>query len=206
MPDVNNLDLLGENVEVSGDASSEDFFTIKLPDDGKHTAVLHLGDKGVKADRQRNKTNGAKDGAAYLNVHLQARILNEDGSEGSSVFDTPTSIVMQSTKTSKLHAVLDLAGNPAPNECNLGQLKEHTELALAQSPKVVIETQWEASVNDGTKDKPNYRIIVNGQKKFPPVLDADGNPTGKYQQEITDPKSGQVVNAQVRVRRYFRAC
>jgi len=202
--DINDLALLEEQVEVTSGANPEDFFSIALPDDGTHTAVLHLGDRGISVGRQR-ASDGQKTGAAFLNVHLQARILGEDRKEGLSVFDNPTSIVMQSAGTSKLHVILDLLGSSAPSPCSLGELKSHVEQVLAQSPQIGITTVWEAQVNRGSKEKPDYQTVAKGQKRFPSVLDSEGNPTGKFTPEVQDPRSGEIVKAQVRISKYSRA-
>lgn len=206
MPDINSLDLLNEVVEVTSTASAEEFFAPPIPEDGDHKAVLHLGDRGIKVDKQREGKNGPKTGPAYLNVHNQAKILSDSGEEGLSVFDSLTSIVMQSAGTSRLHAVLEVAGDPAPARCSLGELKAHTEAFYAQSAQfpVGITTQWEAQVNDGTQTDPKYRTVLKGMKKFPPVLDDQGNPTGKYNPEVEDPKTGQKVRAQARIIKYFK--
>lgn len=204
MPDINSLDLLNEVVEVTSTASAEDFFAPPIPEDGDHTAVLHLGDRGIKVDKQRESKNGPKTGPAYLNVHMQAKILSDSGEEGLSVFDSLTSIVMQSAGTSRLHAVLAVAADPAPARCSLGELKDHVEKFLAQGPQVGVTTQWEAQVNDGTAERPDYRTVVKGMRKFPPMLDESGNPTGKYNPEIVDPKTGQKVRAQARITKYFK--
>lgn len=213
MPDINNLDLLNESVEVSGDVTPESFFSPPILDDGEHEAILHLGDRGIKADRQADKVTGLKTGPGYLNVHLQAKTVDDAGNERIGCFDNPTSIVMQSVGTSRLHMILDAAGHKAPNNISLGELKEHTELALAQSPKVKIATQWEASAKVETQGQADasgtaigkYYTFLKGQKKFPPVLDENGNPTGKFQTQVQDPKTGLVGNAQVRIVKYARA-
>jgi hypothetical protein len=200
-PDINQLDLLNEVVEVEGGASSEEFFQPPLPDDGEHLAILRLGDRGIKVDRQRSDSkNKSSDrtGPAFLNVHLQVKLLDAAGNETLSVFDNLSSVVMQSAGTSRLHAVLDLAGFAAPGRMTLGELKTLTETALAQNPRVKVYTQWEAQteVPPGSK---TYVTVLKGQKKFP-TTDA-----GKFDPDVIDPKSGQACRAQARIIKYARA-
>lgn len=201
LPDINDLDLLSEPVEVDGSIPAEDFFSVPLPDDGDHIAVLSLGDRGVKPARQRDKNTGQQTGAAFLNVHVVAKLQNDDGTEGLTVFDNPTSIVMQNGQ-SKLHAILAICGAEVPPRTDLGNLKQITENTLAQKPRVKIYTQWEASIDRGAG---KWDTVLKGQKRFPPLYDDDGNAIpGKYNPEVEDPKTGIKVRAQVRVLRYAK--
>lgn len=206
--DINALELLNEPVEVDGSVNSEEFFRPPLPDDGDHLARLTLGDRGIKVDRQREGESRAKTGKPFLQVHLAEELIDDTGAKVGTVFDQVTSVLMPNTGTTKLHAILDLCGDPAPARSTLGDLLAHTEAVIAQSPQVVVTTQWEARGEDTSKpegSKDRYYTILKGQKKFPPIIGEDGEPTGKYDPEIEDPKSGEKVRAQVRVVRYKRA-
>ncbi len=209
MTNINDLELLNEPVEVDGSVNSEEFFRPPLPDDGDHLAVLKLGDRGIKVDRQREGDSRTKTGKPFLQVHLAEELIDDSGNKIGVVFDQVTSVLMPNTGTTKLHAILDLCGDPAPARSTLGDLLTHTEAVIAQAPTVVVGTQWEARGEDtsqpeGSKDR--YYTILKGQKKFPAVLDESGEPTGKYDPEIDDPKHpGEKVRAQVRVVRYKRA-
>lgn len=208
MIDINDPSLLNEPVEVDGAANSEEFFIPQLPDDGDHLAILELGQRGIKVDRQREGDQRAKTGKPFLNVHLAGTLLDDAGNKAGMAFDQVTSVLMPNSGTSKLHAILDLAGFPASARSTLGDLLNHVEAVMAQSPKVTVTTQWEAQAEDQSKPKDSrerYYTVLRGQKKFPPVLDGDGNPTGKYNPEVEDPKTGEIVRAQVRVTRYKRA-
>jgi hypothetical protein len=145
---------------------------------------------------------GVKNGPGFLNVHLHAKTMDAAGNPGLGAFDNPTSIVMPSQQMGRLQAILLLTGAKIPTPCSLGQLKEITETTFAQSPKLKITTRWEAQVKlaDGT-----YQTVRTGQRNFPPVLDENNKPTGRYHTEVVDPKTGLVGNAQVRIIRYARA-
>ena len=203
MPDLNDLRLLQEPVVVDGDVSPDDFFSPPLPDDGDHLAVLHMGDRGLRVSRQKDD-QGNRTGTPFLNVHIQAKIIDDKtGEEGISVFDNPTSIVMPSSGTSRLHMILAACGNPAPPRTTLGDLKQHVEVALAQSPKCLITTQWQAQVNRGTQEKPDYQTVCSGQRKFQPERDGAGEVVpNKFDPEVTDVKSGTKVRAQARITRF----
>jgi hypothetical protein len=207
-PDINNLNLMDEVVEVDQNADSEEFFNPPLPDDGEHAVVFALGNRGVKADRQwEGKGKDRKrTGAGFLNVHLQLKQLKDSGEAGGTIaFDNLSTVVMDTNtgRTSRVHAAFDLAGMKL-TQTSLGGLKSEIERAITQSPKAKVVTRWEAQVNVGTKDSPDYQTVVTGQKNFPKLYDLNGNETGKYNPEVLDPKSGQTVRAQARVIKYGR--
>lgn len=199
-PDINDLDLRNEMLpDVDGNADPEEFFRVPILPDGKHVGVMVKGDKGVKINKQKDKDTGQRTGPIYVVAHVQLKSEDDDG----SVFDYLTSLIFRGN--SSLHAALALAGHEIPSRgVTAAQAVEAVEAALAQSPRVGFVTEWEAQVNDGTKDAPDYRTVLKGMKKFPPVLDDAGQPTGKYSPEVTDPKSGQPATAQARVKSYFK--
>jgi len=209
--DINQLDLMNEPVEVDSNASSEEFFNPPLPDDGEHTVVMALGNRGVKAERQweGEGKNRKRTGAGFLNIHLALKALKPTGGEGGTIaFDQFTTIVMESAGTSRAHAAFDLAGFKL-TERTLGGLKDEIERAIAQHPKVGIVTRWEAQVNVGTKENQEWENVCVGQKNFPQILDADGNPTGRYSPDVFyHPKKAGAApipcRAQVRVVKYQR--
>ena len=201
MTDINDMNLLQEVCEVSESASAEEFFQPKLPDDGDHLVILRLGNRGIKVNRGWEGKGSARkrSGPAFLNVHVQLVGLKDSGEEAGTVgFDNLTSIAMGDGQLSSLHAVMELAGFPLPRHATLGDVKLATENALAQNPTVVAVTRWEAQVNRGTKDAPDYKDLLKGQKNFPPLGEGHFNP------EVSDPESGQTVRAQARVVRYKR--
>lgn len=204
--DINNLDLMNEVVEVDGAVDSEQFFTPPLPDDGEHEVIMALGNRGVKPERQWEGSGSSRKrtGQGFLNIHLQLKGVKANGEEAGTVaFDQLTTIVMESAGTSRAHAAFDLAGAKLSAR-TLGGLMEEINLAVAQKPHVKITTRWEAQVNMGSKDSPKYENVCVGQKNFPSLLDSAGNDTGRRNPEVTDPKTGQVVRAQVRVVKYGR--
>jgi len=196
MADINDL-LLTQEIDV-GEVNPEAFFSINLPDDGPHTVILRLSSKGFIADRQRDGKRGARIGPAYLGVNTQL-VGWEDGQEaGTIAFDMLTTVPMQSGG-SRLHAVFALAGFDIPTKGTLADIKTAVEAALAQNPVVVAHTRWEAQINRGSQDSPDYKTIAKGQAAFPKYEGSE-----KHNPEITDPQTGQTVNAQVRVYKYTR--
>lgn len=204
--DLNDLSLMQEVIEVDGAANPEEFFNPPLADDGDHTVILRLGNTGIRVMRQQQKgdTGQTRTGPGFLDVHLQLKEVKASGGEGATVaFDHINTVVMESSvgRTTRAHMVFAVAGFPL-TEKSLGGLKDEMERAVAQNPQAVVTTRWEAQVNRGTKDKVDWQTVLVGQKNFPRLLDAQGNETGRFNPEVTDPKTGQVVRAQVRVTKY----
>lgn len=209
-PDINDLSLLNEPVEgLDPNARSEDFFKVSLPDDGDHLCVMTLGNDGVTHDRQRDKSSADKTGSVYIKAHVALKIQDpSDPADGMMLFDRLTSIVFSSKGTSALHAVMDVAGFPLGAQLTKGEIIEAVKVALAQSPRVKVTSQWEAQVEDQTKikgSKDRYRTVVKGQARMPKVLDDAGNETGHYAQEVHEPGTGLLATAQARVIRYAKA-
>lgn len=206
--DINNLNLNEETVSV--DYSNVDsFFSPALPDDGRHPAILKLGDRGVSGpslgDKAPRVKKGASAGSAYVGVHVMLEVLDDSGNKIGTCFDQVTSIPMNGM--SRLHAMLFMAGFPPPANCSLVDLEEFTKSSLAQAPRVGIETQWQAQWEDPKKakgDPDKYSTFLKGQKKFPMVLDESGEPTGRHLTEAIHPPSGDICKAQVKVVKYFK--
>lgn len=213
MPDINNLALSQELGLVDENVDPASYFDIPILDDGDHVGTLTAGDRGVKISQQRNKATGKRDGVWFLNVHIQAKA--EDGS--GSAFDNLTTLLMRGS--TGVHAALALAGHRLPNIATapasfeeeqakeaLEPLKNAIELALQQSPRLTFTTEWEAQVNDGTKEAPQYRTVATKQRNFKKILDPEtGMETGKYDPQIQDGKTGQTARAQARIVKYSRA-
>lgn len=207
LPDINDLSLWREiPVEVDDNMTAEQFYTPNLPDDGEHRVRWTLGTSGVKPERLKNKSTGKRDGVPSFVVEIAGTILDDVGQETlQQVFDRLRPIRMANGSTF-LHAFLAAAGVPATGITNLADLLDHTKMALAQRPETLTTTEWEAQVEDESKPKgtrERYRTVCVGQKRFPPVLDASGNPTGKYNPEIRDPQTGATVRARVNVKKHL---
>jgi len=213
-PDINSLDLQEEFVEVPEGSSAESFYQFDLLDDGRYIAVVRAGNRGVVDGKKK------KDNSAMVTAHVQAVILDDSGNESKqSVFDQINSAMMPSKGMSSIHAFMEMAGHKLPSRVSISsngqpsQMAELVTMALAQSPKVGIRTEWQASYkveNEEVASKvgkkvEEYVTFLKGQKKFPPMLDSDGNVTGKFSREVVDPKTGVTGKAQVKIVEYFKA-
>ncbi len=216
LPDLSALDLANEAVDIPEGVSGEEFFAVKLPDDGDHYAHLVLGDRGISTDRQRDKETGEKTGPVFLNVHLVAELYDDEGQRQGTLFDNPTSIPMQRDggTQSKLVAILAITNNPPTGIRNLADLKAHTETVLGNAPEVIVVSRWEASAKAQDTEEcaaavtakyakrlnpGDYYTFLKGQRNFPETESGGNDP------EVTNPITGETIRAQARIVRYKRA-
>jgi hypothetical protein len=218
LPEINAMRLSNE-IDIGDDIPGASFFSIQLPDDGDHFAHLRVGDRGVTVDNQRDKETGQKTGAPYVALHLVAELFAEDGTRTGTLFDNPNSVLMQTPKgrTSRLAGILDIVGSPVPRGTRSPEAyKEHVEVALADGPEAVVVSRWEASakaesaeeveaaiaagyLKAGKAKVGDYYTFLKGQRNFPENEDGSRSP------EVTNPISGETVQAQVRIVRYKQA-
>jgi len=208
--DINELGLLTQECEVD-DVNPEVFFSPQLADDGEHLVTLNLGQRGIKAERQRSGKGGAKTGPPYLGVSLQFKAVKDNGEEGGTVgFDDINTIPMDTNtgKTTRVHMVMAVAGHPIPLRGQLGDWKSAIEQALAQKPQVKVTTKWEAQVKIASAAQASrygkaigeYATVCSGQGNFPPLGD-----NGAHDPEVTEPVSGDKIRARARIVKYAKA-
>lgn len=212
--DINDPSLVNEPVETDS-VSGEDYFSVRLPDDGDHNVRVALGTKGVTAGRQ----SAEKGGRPFITAYLAMTIYDENGERQGMIFDQPNSATFERNgkRTSKLHAVMDLLDAPFPNSATVPAQAEIVTQALAEEPALIAVTQWEASCKAETEDEVEKAIaagyakagklatgqhytILKGQKKFPPLANNEG-----WDPEVENPITGEKVRARATVVRYKRA-
>lgn len=214
MPDINDLSLLSEIIEVDGEIPA-DWFKLELPDDGDYNARIKMTTRGIEILREKTEAERkakVKDGTGpgYLAVHAMFTILDPNGQETrlsafKDFFDTRIE-ERKGVRTSPVHAAFALAGFPLHSAKNLADLKQAIEVALAQNPVVGIRVRQSAQGKvTGAGGKVSYEMVFSSQKAMPPILDENGNPTGRHETEGIDPKSGQAWKAQARVTEFFPA-
>ena len=204
-PDINALELANEVIDVGDESRAEDFYRLTLPDDGEHLATLSLGQDGVSTRRQKDKSTGSRTGAAFVMAHIAAKIDSANGHPGMTAFDRPTSIVFESKGTSALQAMMTQIDAPIPRGIAAPQVEDHIKVTMAQAPRVKVTTRWVAQYEDTSKpegSKDRYVEVRKGQANFPPILDDQGQPTGRYETEFVDPKSGKECTTQARIVKY----
>jgi hypothetical protein len=213
MPEVKTIDindpiLLQEMVEANAEA---DFFELPPPppDDRDYVVKVGLGDRGMTVKRQMRKgdADGQPSGPLFLICALENRIIDADQPwNDAPLFDNATSIIMGSSGTSLLHAILRALGHPALGRMNLSELRDHALSVFSSELTCGVGGKWEASVKkeDGTG---KYKTIRKGMKNFPLIDPADPN-SGHYPYaDVIDPDTkkatGETVRAQFKINRYF---
>ena len=215
-PDINDLSLLNEACEgISTSADPGEFFRVPLPSDGDHVAVLALGQDGVSHDTQKT---GEAAGRVYVKAHLALKIEDpQDPANGLMLFDRVNSIVFESKGTSRLHGVMYMAGVPLDPRLSKGEIIEKVKVELAQSPRVKVTSQWQASAKAQTQEEADkastlkykknckvgdYYTFLKGMRNFPSITDDAGV---HYSPEVANPLTGEVVTAQAQVVKYAPA-
>src|SRR6185437_4842434 len=158
--DINDPLLQQEMVEADPEA---DFFEMPPPppDDRDYQVKILLGERGVVAKRQKRKgENGQPTGPLFLNFALELRIIDPDQPwDGAPLFDNATSIIMQSSGTSLLLAILRAVGQPATGRMSLDQLRDHALGVFASEPICSISGKWEAQIKD---QDGKYKTVKKG--------------------------------------------
>jgi hypothetical protein len=208
--DINDPRLQQEMVEANPDA---DFFELPAPppDDRAYIVKVMLGDKGIVASRQKRKgdVEGRPTGPFFLNAAIECHIMDPDQPWDNRVlYENATSIIMQSSGTSLLHAILRALGYPALGRMPLtgpGSLAEHTLGVFSSEPQCGVEGKWEARAQNAKGD---WITIRKGMKNFP--LNNPSNPDEGYSPlvEILDPitrkPTGEYARAQFRISKFFQ--
>jgi len=209
--DINDPILQQEMVEADPDA---DFFEQPPPppDDREYQFKLGLGEGGVTVKHQERKgdSNGQRTGPLFLNFNLEVRVVDPGQPwDNMPTQDYATSIVMQSSGTSKLHSILRAVGAPALGRMDLAALRDHALGVFASEPLCFGQGQWEARAKDGDG---SYRTVRRGMKNFPlvdpqhpelghsPWIEDAVHVDAKTRAQVG---TGEIVRAYFRVNKYF---
>lgn len=186
---------LDEPVEVE-DATGDFNIAAKLPPKGVYAIRWKARDQdGVYASKGKKEPH-----RAYVAASLVGAIQDEEY-EGTPVYvNHINSLTMRGKPTSELHHFLNVCGTPAPNRSTVGELKQFTEEVLDQNPVAMAEIDWRASYKN---DKDEYIDIAKTMEKFPKHKDENGRWDGTYEQQIASPADGEMVNAQLYVRKHL---
>jgi len=215
MPDVKTIDindplLQAEMVEANPEA---DFFELPPPppDDRDYMVKVGMGDRGMTVKRQMRKgdAEGNPTGPLFLIVALENRIIDPDQIwNDAPLFDNATSIIMNSSGTSLLHAILRALGHPALGRMNLSELRDHALSVFSSELTCGVSGKWEASIEDqNPKAKKKYRIVRKGMSNFPLIDPAHPelgySPYAEVIDSDTKRPTGDTVRAQFKINRYF---
>ena len=206
--DINDPLLQQEMVEADPEA---DFFELPPPppDDREYQFKVMLGEKGITAKKQKRKgdPDGRPSGPVFLNVNLELRIVDPGQPwDNMPTQDYATSIVMQSSGTSKLHSILRALGAPAQGRMDLAALRDHIMGVLGSEPLCFGTGIWEARIEDSAADG-GYRTVKKGMKNFP-LVDPKQPELGHYPyaevyDSTTKKPTGEQARAYFRINKYF---
>ncbi len=157
--------------------------------DGEHIAFLTLGQRGF----QQGTT---EQGVNYVMAHIEARVIAEgEKFNNFPVFDTASTLVMESSGTSRMAGVLGALGVKVPSRISIKELARLFAKELENKPQVRIKTKWEGFCTDCPNEKTGKlgKVVVRGQRNFP---------EGKHVMEC--PHCGNEVTAQARITKYAR--
>ena len=187
--DLNDPTLILPDEELVLNPDGDAFAGLAPIGDGEHVAVLTLGNRGTQLGT-------TKDGRKYIMTHLQATI--QEGEKKFTVFDTVSTLVQESSGTSRMAGVLRAAGETVPARTTIADLARQFAQFIAGSPRVLITTRWEAQYQlpaEPGQTKGKYKTFLRGQRKFP----ENGN--GGFVSEVKAP-DGTLVKAQAVVTKY----
>jgi hypothetical protein len=192
--DINDLQLADEQVTIDGDADA--FAGPPPPPDGDHRAKLSVG---------KRKVTGGKDkrGRPFYMVDSNAKIIAGDF-ENRILFDNVSTMVMDSSGTSRMAGVLKALGEQVGGRTSIVELTRLYVNKLAGEPEVLVQSQWtaycadckaDADASGGKRGKKNG-IVLRGQKRFP--QDANGG----HRHQVECPNCGSMLSARAEIVAY----
>jgi len=208
--DINDPRLQKEMVEANPDA---DFFELPPPppDDQDYLVKVVLGEKGIVSNKQKRKgdAEGKPTGPYFLNVALECHILDPGQTwDNAKLFENATSIIMQSSGTSYLHAILRALGYPAVGKMPLagpGSLAEHALSVFTSDATCMVSGKWEARAQTATGE---WITVRKGMKNFPPIDPKDlaqgYSPYADIMDPITRRPTGEQARAQFRISKFYQ--
>lgn len=215
--DINDPRLAAETVDTD-QVSGEEFLGRRLPDDGTYNAQASFGQNKHKIKPRTNKDGKEEH---FLTLHLALTLLDEGEPTGVVVFDWPNSVVYEKDgkKSSKVHSIMDFVGAPVPPGEYFPVFAQKVIDKINEKPIIGVVVQWQASSAAQSEDEiskaiklgfipskkaedfkvGHYYTFLKGQKNFPSRED------GSYSQEVQNPITGELVQAQAQVANYKRA-
>lgn len=195
--DINDLQLADEQVDIDGDADA--FAGPPPPDDGDHLVKLSVGKRAVTSGKDKR-------GRVFYMVDTNAKIVAGDF-ENRILFDNVSTMVMDSSGTSRMAGVLKALGQPVGGRTSVVELTRSYVNTLTGEPQTTAQTQWtaycadckqESDTSGGKRGKKNG-IVLRGQKRFP--QDANGG----HRHQVECPNCGSMLSARAEIVAYKAA-
>lgn len=192
--DLNDLQLADEQVDLNADADA--FAGPPPPNDGDHLAKLSMGKRAVTGGKDKR-------GRPFYIVDTNAKLI-AGAFDGRILFDNVSTIVMDSSGTSRMAGVLKALGHQVGGRTSIVELSRLYVNTLVGEPQVTVQSQWtaycadckaEADASGGKRGKKNG-IVLRGEKRFP--QDANGG----HRHQVECPNCGSMLNARAEVVAY----
>lgn len=190
--DINDLQLADEQVDLNADADA--FAGPPPPPDGDYTVKLSVGKRAVTQGK-------AKGGKLFYMVDTNGKVI-VGPFENRIFFDNVSTMVMDSSGTSRMAGVLKALGHPVGGRTSIVELTRQYVNVLTGEPSVTVQTQWEAYCADCKSDYDSSNgkrgkkggIVLRGEKRFPQNAPVDGQP-GTHRHQVECPICGSMVSA-----------
>jgi hypothetical protein len=170
--DLDNIDssLVEENITLNPDANP-----MEAPppvDDGTWRVKLTGADDWTNKDTKPNKSG---ESTSYLATQFSGVVIAEGTTNNNKrVFGRVNTLVFDG-KSEMGYILLQIYGGKANPEARakVEALKNYVDLAkafraaIAGEPIIRVSTKWTARYNAGTKEAPDYKTALSGQKQFP---------------------------------------
>src|SRR4029077_18153767 len=197
--DINDLQLADEQVDINGDADA--FAGPPPPPDADYTVKLKVGKRAVTGGKD-------KKGRPFYMVDTNATII-VGPFENRILFDNASTMVMDSSGTSRMAGILKALGEPVGGRTSIVELTRQYVNKLTGEPAVVAQTQWTAYCADcksdfessnGKRGKKNG-IVLRGEKRFPQNA-ANGDGTQSHRHQVECPNCGSRRRARAEIIAY----
>lgn len=201
--DLDNIDssLVEESISLNPDANPME--AIPPVDDGTWRVKLTGADDWTNKDTKPNKSG---ESTSYLATQFSGIVIAEGTPNNNKrVFGRVNTLVFDG-KSEMAYILLQIYGGKTNPEARakVEALKNYVDLAkafraaIAGEPIIRVATKWTARYNAGTKEAPEYKTALSGQKQFP----TDGK--GGHIPVVVVGKFGE-VRAGAEIQEYFPA-
>jgi hypothetical protein len=190
--DINDLNLVGEDVEVNPEGNA--FVAPPPVPDGDHLAVI----QPTKADRWEKRTSNGVAYFAYPN--LEVRFTEPGGKyDDRPVFDWVSTMVMRGSGTCRIAGILRACGVAVPARTNHKDLAQLFHQTTQGKPSVKVGTQWRGYCKSCDKD------VITGMARFPRGANGEPSNVTAKGDPVQCPNCGGELNIDAKVKKYASA-
>jgi len=198
--DINDLQLADEQVDINADADA--FAGPPPPLDGDYLVKLSVGKRAVSGGKDKR-------GRPFYMVDTNAKIITGPF-ENRILFDNVSTMVMDSSSTSRMAGVLKALGEVVSGRVSIVETTRQYVNKLTGEPQATVQTQWTAYCGDckadfdaNPKRGKKGGIVLRGEKRFPEVVtEVDGVKLSHHRHQVECPICGSMVSARAEIVAY----